>query len=191
MNKIKKSVTKKLVKKIQKLNKLWFEVIELSKFLLFYRSIKGLWPYSSWFTYCKASCMWFMRRCSHVCIIDTNHLPKYDQGDVVKKICKFVLFLHNKVLDTSIFYSGILQESYITHILAKINLANEILFNLCDTNYPMHLIAHNYFPSKVVVDRTWFWKDLIHTNKNGLRELALWFIRTVRYKNNPQCLGFW
>ena len=44
----------------------------------------------------------------------------------------------------------------------------------------MHFIAHNYFLSKGVVDRSLFFKDLIHTCKKGLRQLALEFIHVVR-----------
>ena len=42
--------------------------------------------------------------------VGTNHLSKDDQGNVARKICKLMPFLHSELPDALIFYSGFLRK---------------------------------------------------------------------------------
>ena len=54
----------------------------------------------------------------------------------------------------------------------------------------MNFITHNSFLSNGIADRKLFWKDLIHKVRQVLHQLALEFIRAVRYGNSTQYLDF-
>ena len=53
---------------------------------------------------------------------------------------------------------------------------------LCAETNGIYFINHNSFTFNHKLNESFFWKDKIHINRKGLRQLAFDFIDNVRYQ---------
>ena len=113
--------------------------------------------------------------------VGTNHIQRESPRDSSRKICKLLQKVKSDFQDAVVYFSGILQKLG-SVVFESINYINETVFNLCAATNDMYFISHNSFTFNNKLNETLFWKDKIHTNKKGLRQLAFDFIDDVRYQ---------
>ena len=83
--------------------------------------------------------------------------------------------------NTSIYFSAILLKfnntffEMINHVISEI-------FELCCYYHQLCFIQHQDFAVNHEMSKELFWKDMIHTSNNGLRQLARDFIKHVRFR---------
>ena len=83
--------------------------------------------------------------------------------------------------NTSIYFSAILLKfnntffEMINHVISEI-------FELYSYYHQLRFIQHQDFAVNHEISKELFWKDMIHTSNNGLRQLARDFIKHVRFR---------
>ena len=112
--------------------------------------------------------------------VGTNQIQRESPRDSSKKICKFLRKVKSDFKDAVVYFSGILPKLG-SVIFESINYINETVFNLCAVTNGMYFISHNSFAFNHKLNERFFWKDKIHTNRKGLRQLAFDFIDNIRY----------
>ena len=113
--------------------------------------------------------------------VGTNHLPKDHFSDIIKKISTLLLHATNEFPNASIYFSAILPKFNNT-FFEMINHVNSEIFELCSYYHQLRLIQHQDFAVNHEMNKELFWKDMIHTSNNGLRQLVRDFIKHVRFR---------
>ena len=113
--------------------------------------------------------------------VGCNHLPRDDPDNVVQKICKLLSFLESNLPNANIFYSGIIPK-YSNKSINMISYINTCIYHYCLRNNRLNFILHKLFVTKMEMNDNLYWKDYVHPNRHGLRQLAKDFINAVRYK---------
>ena len=113
--------------------------------------------------------------------VGTNHLPRDHPRDKTTKISKLLLHATKEFPNTSIYFSVILPKFNNT-IFEMTNHVNSEIFKLRSYYHELGFIQYQDFAENHKMNKEFFWKDMIHTSNNGLRQLARDFIKHVRLR---------
>ena len=113
--------------------------------------------------------------------VGTNHLPRDHPSDITTKISKLLIHATKEFPNTSIYFSAILPKFNNT-FFEMINHVNSEIFELCSYYHQLRFIQHQDLGANHEMNNKLFWKDMIHTSNNGLRQLARDFIKHVRFR---------
>ena len=113
--------------------------------------------------------------------VDINHLSRGHSCDITTKISKILLQGTKEFPNTWVYFSEILPKFNNT-FFEMINHVNSEIFELCSYYHQLRLIQHQDFAVNHKMNKELFWKDMIHTSNNGLRQLVRDFIKHVRFR---------
>ena len=113
--------------------------------------------------------------------VGKNHLPRNHPSDITTKISKLLLHATKEFPNKSIYFSVILPKFNSTSF-EMINHVNSEIFELCSYYHQLRFIQHQDFAVNHEMNKELFWKDMIHTSNNGLRQLVRDFIKHVRFR---------
>ena len=113
--------------------------------------------------------------------VGTNHLPSYHPSLITTKISKLLLQVTKEFPNASIYFSAILPK-FNNLFFEMINHVNSEIFELCSYYHQLRFIQHQDLGANHEMNNKLFWKDMIHTSNNGLRQLARDFIKHVRFR---------
>ena len=113
--------------------------------------------------------------------VGTSHLPRDHPSDITTKTSKLLLHATKEFPNTSIYFSAILPKFNNT-FFEMINQVNSEIFELCSYYHQLRFIQHQNFAVNHEMNKELFWKDMIHTSNNGLRQLVRDFIKHVRFR---------
>ena len=108
----------------------------------------------------------------------TDRLPRNHPSNITTKISN--LYATKEFPNTSIYFSAILPKFNYT-FFEMINHVNSEVFQLCSYYHQLRFIQHQDFAVDDEMNKKLFWKDMIHTSNNGLRQLAKYFIKHIRF----------
>ena len=109
-----------------------------------------------------------------------KHLPRDHPSKITTKISKLLLHATKEFPNALIYFSAILPKFNNT-FFEMINHVNSEIFELCSYYHQLRFIQHQDFAKNHAMNKELFWKDMIHTNINGLRQLARDFIKHERF----------
>ena len=112
--------------------------------------------------------------------VGTSHLPRDHPSDITTNTSKLLLHATKEFPNTSIYFSAILPKFNNT-FFEMINHVNSEIFELCSYYHQLRFIQHQGFAKNHEMSKELFWKDIIHTSKNGLRQLARDFIKHIKF----------
>ena len=112
--------------------------------------------------------------------VGTNHIPRDHPSDITTK-SQLLLHTTKEFQNTSIYFSTILPKFNNT-FFEMINQVNSEIFELCSYYHQLRFIQHQDSGANHEMNNKLFWKDMIHTSNNGLRQLARDFIKHVRFR---------
>ena len=113
--------------------------------------------------------------------VGTNHLPRDDPCDVLRKISKLLLFLQKEMKESTIYFSAIIPK-FGSQSFRTINFINREIQSLCSSINKMYFISHLSFTKLADLNHELYRADKIHANRKGLRQLAWDFMDAVHYK---------
>ena len=113
--------------------------------------------------------------------VSTNHVPRDNPRAITTKISKLLLHATKEFPNALIYFSAILPKFNNT-FFEMINHVNSEIFELCSYYHQLRFIQHQDLGANHEMNNKLFWKDMIHTSNNGLRQLARDFIKHVRFR---------
>ena len=115
--------------------------------------------------------------------VGSNHIPRESPESTAKKICKLLLYIREEMPKALIFFSGILPKIG-SEYFGAIDFINRAVCDVCVPFRGMYFICHGLFGMNGHMNSSLFWEDNVHTNREGLRQLAYDFINAIRYKSS-------